>query len=74
MTLSHVTAWTEYFGALLGTAPEPLPLAPTDVVKQQLFSVSPKGSQADMSDGSGVWPCPLAVPPVFGVSPGSCCA
>jgi len=49
--LSDVTAWTEYFGALLGTAPAPLLLAPPDAfVKQQLFSVSFKGTQADMSD------------------------
>jgi hypothetical protein len=49
--LSDVNAWTQYFGALLGTVPEPLSLAPPDVVvKQQLFSVSPKGCQADMSD------------------------
>jgi len=49
--LSDVTAWTEYFGTLLGTAPAPLLLAPPDaIVKQQLFSLSPKGSQADMSD------------------------
>jgi hypothetical protein len=45
-----VDAWTEYFRALLGVAPQPAALAPSDVaLKQQLYAVSPKGAADAMS-------------------------
>jgi hypothetical protein len=47
--LADVDAWTEYFRGLLGVAPQPAALAPSDVaLKQQLYAVSPKGAADDM--------------------------
>jgi hypothetical protein len=48
--LADVDAWTEYFRGLLGVAPQPAALAPSDVaLKQQLYAVSPKGVADAMS-------------------------
>jgi hypothetical protein len=48
--LADVGAWTEYFRGLLGVAPQPTALAPSDAaLKQQLYAVAPKGAADAMS-------------------------
>jgi hypothetical protein len=48
--LADVDAWTAYFRGLLGVAPQPVALAPSDVaLKQQLYAAAPKGDMDAMS-------------------------
>jgi hypothetical protein len=48
--LADVGSWTEYFRGLLGVATQPVALGPSEVVlKQQLYTASPKGDVDAMS-------------------------